>query len=603
MRPFNLFSIKVTLIVIKYKKEYKMIRIARKNLALWATIGAIFFLLIQVSCDLYLPTVTADLVNHGIVQKNMGVIWDKGIRMLIVAAVGLVAAGLNVYFAATQSMKVGEKLRSQIYHKVLRFSNREMDEFGDSSLITRSTNDIVQIQNVMVQMLRMMLQSPIMLIAACVLAYVREPQLTKIFFISLPVLAIIVMAVMYLAVPLFKSIQKKTDRINLIFREGLTGVRVIRAFRQEEREQKRFKAANEDYTQTGIKAFTIVSTLFPVVTLILGMTNVAIILLGGHLVANMSMQVGDLIAFMTYATQIMISFMMLSMIFVFVPRASASATRVNAVLDQPISIHNAPEKDQEMIAIDHPASLEFKNVDFRFHGAERLALQDLNFKVTAGQTLAIIGGTGSGKSALVNLIPRLFDVESGEIKVDGVAIKKLSQHDLHKVISITQQKAVLFSGTIRSNLQFGYEKATDEQMWHALEIAQAADFVREEGGLDAVVEQSGSNFSGGQRQRLAIARTIIKPASIYIFDDSFSALDFETDAKLRAALAKDPQMQGAVTVIVAQRISTVVDADQIIVLEEGRVVGQGTHQELKDHNETYQQIIKSQIEKGDVDRA
>ena len=580
-----------------------MIRIARKNLALWATIGAVFFLLIQVSCDLYLPTVTADLVNRGIVQKDMGVIWNEGIKMLIVAAIGLVAAGLNVYFAATQSMKVGEKLRSQIYHKVLRFSNREMDEFGDSSLITRSTNDIVQIQNVMVQMLRMMLQSPVMLVAACVLAYVREPQLTKVFFISLPILAIIVMAVMYFAVPLFKSIQKKTDRINLIFREGLTGVRVIRAFRQEEREQNRFKKANEDYTQTGIKAFTIVSTLFPVVTLILGMTNVAIILLGGHLVANMSMQVGDLIAFMTYATQIMISFMMLSMIFVFVPRASASATRVNAVLDQPISIHNAPEKDQEKISINQPASLEFKNVDFRFHGAERLALHDLNFKVTAGQTLAIIGGTGSGKSALVNLIPRLFDIESGEIKVDGVPVKKLSQHNLHEVISITQQQAVLFSGTIRSNLQFGYEEATDKEMWHALEIAQAADFVREEGGLDAVVEQNGSNFSGGQRQRLAIARTIIKTASIYIFDDSFSALDFETDAKLRAALAKDPQIQRAVTVIVAQRISTVVDADQIIVLDEGRVVGQGTHQELKAHNETYQQIIKSQVEKGDVDRA
>ena len=580
-----------------------MIRIARKNLALWATIGAVFFLLIQVSCDLYLPTVTADLVNRGIVQKDMGVIWNEGIKMLIVAAIGLVAAGLNVYFAATQSMKVGEKLRSQIYHKVLRFSNREMDEFGDSSLITRSTNDIVQIQNVMVQMLRMMLQSPVMLVEACVLAYVREPQLTKVFFISLPILAIIVMAVMYFAVPLFKSIQKKTDRINLIFREGLTGVRVIRAFRQEEREQNRFKKANEDYTQTGIKAFTIVSTLFPVVTLILGMTNVAIILLGGHLVANMSMQVGDLIAFMTYATQIMISFMMLSMIFVFVPRASASAARVNAVLDQPISIHNAPEKDQEKISINQPASLEFKNVNFRFHGAERLALHDLNFKVTAGQTLAIIGGTGSGKSALVNLIPRLFDIESGEIKVDGVPVKKLSQHNLHEVISITQQQAVLFSGTIRSNLQFGYEEATDKEMWHALEIAQAADFVREEGGLDAIVEQNGSNFSGGQRQRLAIARTIIKPASIYVFDDSFSALDFETDAKLRAALAKDPQIQRAVTVIVAQRISTVVDADQIIVLDEGRVVGQGTHQELKAHNETYQQIIKSQVEKGDVDRA
>ena len=580
-----------------------MIRIARKNLALWATLGAVLFLLIQVSCDLYLPTVTADLVNRGIVQKDMGVIWSKGIKMLIVAAIGLLAAGLNVYFAATQSMRVGEKLRGQIYHKVLRFSNREMDEFGDSSLITRSTNDIVQIQNVMVQMLRMMLQAPVMLVAACVLAYIREPRLTKVFFISLPILAIIVMMVMYFAVPLFKSIQKKTDRINLIFREGLTGVRVIRAFRQDEREQKRFKTANEDYTQTGIKAFTIVSTLFPVVTLILGMTNVAIILLGGHLVASMNMQVGDLIAFMTYATQIMISFMMLSMIFVFVPRASASAARVNAVLDQPISIHDAAKKDQEKISIDQPASLEFKDVDFRFNGAERLALQDLNFKITAGQTLAIIGGTGSGKSALVNLIPRLFDVESGEIKVNGVPIKKLSQHDLHKVISITQQQAVLFRGTIRSNLQFGYEDASDEQICRALEIAQAADFVREEGGLDAVVEQNGSNFSGGQRQRLAIARTIIKPASIYVFDDSFSALDFETDAKLRAALAKDPQIQRAVTVIVAQRISTVVDADQIIVLEAGRVVGQGTHQELKAHNKTYQQIIQSQVEKGDVDRA
>jgi ATP-binding cassette subfamily B multidrug efflux pump len=580
-----------------------VIRIAKKNLVWWATLAALLFLLVQVSCDLYLPTVTADLVNQGIVQKNMGVIWNRGLQMMVVAAIGLLAAGGNVYFAATQSMKVGEKLRGQVFHKVLRFSNREMDEFGDSSLITRSTNDIVQIQNVMVQMLRMMLQSPIMLVAASVLAYTREPKLTKIFFISLPVLAIVVVAVMYFAVPLFKSIQKKTDRINLIFREGLTGVRVIRAFRQDDREQQRFKAANEDYTRTGIKVFTIVSTMFPVVTLILGMTNVGIILLGGHLVADMTMQVGDLIAFMTYATQIMISFMMLSMIFVFVPRASASAARINAVLDQPISIHDAPVADQEKIAPNQPASLEFQDVDFRFNGAERLALHDLNFKVTAGQTLAIIGGTGSGKSALVNLIPRLFDVERGEIKVNGTAIDKLSQHDLHQVISITQQQAVLFSGTIRSNLQFGNDNATDEEMWHALDVAQAADFVKEEGGLDAIVEQNGSNFSGGQRQRLAIARTIIKPASVYIFDDSFSALDFETDAKLRHALADDPQIQQAVTVIVAQRVSTVVDADQILVLDEGQVVGQGTHQELKAHNKTYQQIIRSQVEKGDADRA
>lgn len=533
----------------------------------------------------------------------MPYVWRDGIYMLIVAAIGLVAAAGNVYFASTQAMKVGEKLRQQIFHRVLRFSSKEINEFGDSSLITRSTNDIVQIQNVMVQVLRMMLQSPIMLVAAIVLAYVREPRLTRVFLISLPILAIVVVAVMYFAVPLFKSIQKKTDRINLIFREGLTGVRVIRAFREEQREQGRFKVANHDYTQTGIKAFTLVSFLFPVMTLILSLTNVGIILLGSRLIAGMTMQVGNLIAFLTYATQIMISFMMLSMIFVFVPRASASAARVNAVLEQPISVDDAPADQQVKIAAGQPASLKFDHVDFRYQGAEKLALHDLNFDVHAGQTLAIIGGTGSGKSTLVNLIPRLFDIEIGRIEVDGQPIEKLSQHDLHEVISITQQKAVLFSGTIRSNLQFGNEAATDDEMWHVLEIAQAADFVKEAGGLDAPVEQDGSNFSGGQRQRLAIARTIIKPASIYIFDDSFSALDFKTDAELRLALRKDPQIQQAVTVIVAQRVSTVADADQILVIDEGEVVGQGTHDELKAENKTYQQIVDSQIQKGDEERA
>ncbi|WP_283587261.1 ABC transporter ATP-binding protein [Limosilactobacillus viscerum] len=580
-----------------------MIKIARKNLTGWATTLAVLFLIVQVACDLYLPTITSELVDKGIMQKNMPYVWRDGIYMLIVAAIGLVAAAGNVYFASTQAMKVGEKLRQQIFHRVLRFSSKEINEFGDSSLITRSTNDIVQIQNVMVQVLRMMLQSPIMLVAAIVLAYVREPRLTRVFLISLPILAIVVVAVMYFAVPLFKSIQKKTDRINLIFREGLTGVRVIRAFREEQREQGRFKVANHDYTQTGIKAFTLVSFLFPVMTLILSLTNVGIILLGSRLIAGMTMQVGNLIAFLTYATQIMISFMMLSMIFVFVPRASASAARVNAVLEQPISVDDAPADQQVKIAAGQPASLKFDHVDFRYQGAEKLALHDLNFDVHAGQTLAIIGGTGSGKSTLVNLIPRLFDIEIGRIEVDGQPIEKLSQHDLHEVISITQQKAVLFSGTIRSNLQFGNEAATDDEMWHVLEIAQAADFVKEAGGLDAPVEQDGSNFSGGQRQRLAIARTIIKPASIYIFDDSFSALDFKTDAELRLALRKDPQIQQAVTVIVAQRVSTVADADQILVIDEGEVVGQGTHDELKAENKTYQQIVDSQIQKGDEERA
>lgn len=580
-----------------------MIKIAKKNLVGWATTLAVLFLLIQVACDLYLPTVTSELVDKGIMQRNFAYIWKDGISMLVVAAIGLLAAAGNVYFAATQAMQVGEKLRRQIFHRILRFSSKEINQFGDSSLITRSTNDIVQIQNVMVQVLRMMLQSPIMLVAACVLAYVREPRLTRVFLISLPILAVVVLVVMYLAVPLFKSIQKKTDRINLVFREGLTGVRVIRAFREEHREQARFQAANEDYTQTGIKAFTLVSFLFPVMTLILSLTNVGIILLGSHLIAGMTMQVGNLIAFLTYATQIMISFMMLSMIFVFVPRASASAARVNAVLEEPISVADAPADQQVQIPTGQPASLSFDHVDFRYDGAEKLALHDLNFRVKAGQTLAIIGGTGSGKSTLVNLIPRLFDIESGEIKVDGQPIKRLSQHDLHAAISITQQKAVLFSGTIRSNLQFGNEKATDEQMWHALEVAQAADFVKTAGGLDTPVEQDGSNFSGGQRQRLAIARTLIKPASIYIFDDSFSALDFKTDAQLRLALRNDPQIQQAVTVIVAQRVSTVADADLILVLDEGEVVGQGTHDELRAENKTYQQIVESQIQKGDEERA
>lgn len=580
-----------------------MIKIAKKNLTWWATTLAVIFLLIQVACDLYIPTITSDLIDKGVMRGNLSYVWREGGLMLIVAAVGLLAAGGNVYFASTQAMQVGKKLRRQIFHKVLRFSSKEISDFGDSSLITRSTNDIVQIQNVMVQVLRMMLQSPVMLVAAIVLAYIREPRLTVIFLVSLPLLAIVVLLVMYFAVPLFKSIQKKTDRINLVFREGLTGVRVIRAFRQDQLEQDRFKQANEDYTKTGIKAFTLVSFLFPVATLILSLTNVGIIFMGSRLIANMSMQVGNLIAFMTYATQIMISFMMLSMIFVFIPRASASAARVNAVLDAKISVDNPPADEQVKIDPQHPASLSFDHVDFRYEGAEKLALHNLNFKIKAGQTLAIIGGTGSGKSTLVNLIPRLFNIESGEIKVNGAPIEHLNLHDLHDVISITQQKAVLFTGTIRSNLQFGNPQATDEQMWKALEIAQAADFVKEAGGLDTIVEQDGSNFSGGQRQRLAIARTIIKRASIYIFDDSFSALDFKTDAKLRQALHQDPQIQQAVSVIVAQRVSTVADADLILVLDEGEVVGQGTHAQLKAENKTYQQIVNSQIKEGDEENA
>lgn len=557
---------------------------------------AVIFLCAQVAADLYLPTITSDLINKGVLKHDINYIWHEGGMMLQVAAIGLFVAAGNVYFASTQAMKVGAKLRKQVFAHVLNFASEDVSKFGDSSLITRSTNDIVQIQNVMVQVLRMMLQSPIMLVAACVLAFNREPRLSRVFWISLPLLGVAVILIMYFAVPLFRSIQQKTDRINLIFREGLTGVRVIRAFNQDKREQERFRVANADYTATGTKAYIIVSCMFPVMTLILSFTNVGIVWLGADLIAKMQMNVGDLIAFMTYSTQILMSFMMLSMIFVFIPRAQASAKRVNAVLDHPLTIKD-PEKAVS-VANNRPASLAFDHVAFRYESAEKLALNDLTCHVHAGQTLAIIGGTGSGKSTLVNLIPRLFNTDSGTIKVNGVDIAKMTQHDLHSLISITQQKAVLFSGTIRSNMQFGLPNASDDQIWHALKIAQADDFVKEQGGLDAVVEQDGANFSGGQRQRLAIARTIIKPASIYIFDDSFSALDFKTDAKLRMALKADPAMQQAVMVIVAQRISTVADADTIIVLDDGEVAGQGTHAELKQDNKVYQEILDSQLKGG-----
>jgi ATP-binding cassette subfamily B protein len=576
-----------------------MIKIARRFLNWWAALAALLLMGVQVSCDLYLPTVTANLIDKGIMQKDLNYVWHIGGVMLLVAFLGLLAAVGNVFFASTQGMKVGERIRNTIYQRVLHFSTNEMTRFSGSSLITRSTNDIVQIQNVMLQMMRMMLQSPIMLVGACVMAYSREPRLTRVLAISLPVLIIAVVVVMYFAMPYFRVMQQKVDNINRVFREGLTGVRVIRAFNKDQREQDRFRQVNEDYTRVGFRAFTLMSFMFPIMTLVLSMTNVGIIWYGGHLIAGRSMQVGNLITFMTYANQILMSFMMLSFIFFFIPRAQVSAKRVNAVLDQPISVSDLPVDELEPLKKSQVASLEFKDVDFRYEGAQHLALSDLNFRVTAGQTLAIIGGTGSGKSTLVNLIPRLFDIERGQILVNGQDIAKISQHDLHSLISITQQKAVLFSGTVRSNLAFGNSTATDEQMWRALEVAKAADFVREQGGLDMKVEQDGSNFSGGQRQRLAIARTIIKQASVYVFDDSFSALDFKTDAQLRLSLKDDALVSQAVTVIVAQRISTVADADLILVLDDGQVVGQGTHEELAARNPVYQEIINSQLQEGD----
>lgn len=572
-----------------------MVKLMRRNLDWWAIITATIFLGFQVVCDLSLPNLTSNLINNGVAKGNVGYIWQIGLQMLGLTLVGIFAAAGNVYFASTQAQKMGARLRGKIFKKVLSFGNYEMDKFGSSSLITRTTNDVMQIQNVTIMMLRMMIMAPLMLIGASVMAYFNEKRLTSIFLVSIPILLIAIGCAMYFAVPLFQKLQKQIDRINLIFREGLTGVRVIRAFRQDKFEQERFDRANKDYTETGIKVFSIVSLMFPIMTLVLNVTNMGIIWFGAKLIANHEMQVGNLVAFMTYASMILFSFMMLSMIFVLVPRAEAAAKRINAVLEIENSINDAESeigRDSDKIQ----ASLEFKNVSFRYRGAEDLALDNLSVDVKAGETLAIIGGTGSGKSTLINLIPRLYDVNSGEVLIDGNDVRKYSLHDLHDKVAFVQQKAVLFKGTIRSNLLIGNPEATEEDMWKALEIAQAKDFISDlPDGLDAVVEQGGDNFSGGQKQRLAIARAIIKPASIYVFDDSFSALDFKTDAKLRLALRQDERISKAIIVIVAQRISTVTGADHIVVLDEGKVVGQGTHKELLADNTTYQEIVESQM--------
>lgn len=573
-----------------------MIKLAKKYLVWWAVIAAILFMVVQVSSDLYLPTVTSNLIDKGVAQNNISYIWSEGLKMLLITFVGVLAAGGNIYFAATQSQKMGKKIRSALYRKIVYLSDQDLDKFGNATLITRNTNDVVQIQNVMIQVLRMMVMAPIMLVGAMILSFMKSPRLTLVFLCALLLLAFFVFIIMAFAGPLFKKLQGQTDNLNLVFREGLTGVRVIRAFNRDEYEQTRFDKYNKEYSKNGINVFMLVSLMFPLMTFILSGTNVGIVWFGAKMISHHSLAVGNLVSFMTYATQIMISFMMLSMLFVFIPRAQASASRISEVLDVKDSIMDG----NNLLPVDDTKrSLAFKHVDFRYGDSEQLTLHDINFNAQAGQTVAIIGETGSGKSSLVNLIPRLYDVNNGKILINGVSIKDMSQHQLHQLISITQQKAVLFTGTIRENMQYGNELATDDQIWHVLELAKASEFVRAEGGLDSLVEQNGDNFSGGQKQRLAIARTILKDASIYIFDDSFSALDFKTDAELRQSLSHSDKIKNAITLIVAQRISTVADADLILVLNDGKIVGAGKHAELAQNNSYYRAILDSQIKKGD----
>ncbi|WP_307781003.1 ABC transporter ATP-binding protein [Enterococcus sp. SB12] len=569
-----------------------------KRISLTSAIAAAVFMVIQVLADLYLPTLTSNIIDKGVAQGDVDYIWHTGFVMIGFSLISILAAIANTFFATRESQKLGKQLRTDVYKKSESLTKDAFDKYGTASLITRTTNDVTQIQMVTQMFLRMMINAPITLIGASILAYQKDHQLTKIFLVVIPVMIILIGGIMYFAVPLFKSMQKKTDRLNLVFREGLTGVRVIRAFDKTRFEENRFDLANKDYTNTAIKVNTIVALMMPMMTLIMSGTNVAITWFGGHYIADMTLEVGNLIAFMTYAMQILISFMMLSAIFIMVPRAQASADRINEVLDEKIGIHD-PENPKTVSFAGKNATLAFNHVNYRYHGAEKLALEDIDFQAKSGEIVAIIGGTGSGKTTLVNLIPRLYDIESGSIQTNGTDISDMTQYNLRELMGFVPQKAVLFSGTIRDNMQYGKPDATDEMIWKALEIAQAKDFVSEmEDGLDSHVEQGGGNFSGGQRQRLAIARALVKTADIYVFDDSFSVLDFKTDANLRQALKTN--MKESITVLVAQRVSTVMDADMILVLDEGKLVGKGTHEELLATNETYQEIVHSQLREEDL---
>lgn len=579
------------------ERNKKMIKLV-KRVSITSAIMAVIFMIIQVISDLYLPTLTSNIINDGVAKGDIDYIWSTGFVMLGFSLVSIVAAVGNTYFATKESQKLGQRLRSEVYRKVEQSSIKTFDKYGTASLITRTTNDINQVALVTQMVLRMMINAPITLLGASFLAYQKDAELTRIFLVVIPTMIVIIGGVMYFAVPLFKSMQEKTDRLNLVFRENLTGVRVVRAFNKNKYEEKRFDEANLDFTTTAIKVNTIVSSMMPVMTLVMSGTTVAITWFGAHYISEMQLEVGNLIAFITYAMQILFSFMMLAMLFVMIPRAEASAKRINEVLDEEDYIVD-PKNPAVMTTKGPDAELSFENVDYRYAGAENRTLKNVGFHVKAGQTVAIIGGTGSGKTTLVNLIPRLYDIEAGKIMINGHNISEVSQKNLREVIGFVPQKAVLFTGTIRENMQYGYKDATDEEIWQALTTAQARDFVESlPEGLDSWVEQGGGNFSGGQKQRLAIARALVKPADIFVFDDSFSALDFKTDANLRQALKED--LTQGILVIVAQRVSTVMDADIILVLDEGKVIGKGTHKELLASNETYQEIVASQLREEDL---
>ena len=550
-----------------------------------------------VLANLWLPDKMADIVNNGIVKEDVAAIWSSGWQMIAVTAAGGVASVVAAFLAVKIATGLARQLREEVFVRIESFAPADFNTFSTASLITRSTNDVQQIQTTVVMILRIALMAPLMAIGGLQKALQNAPSLSWVIAMAVAVLLTVVVALFVVAIPQFKKLQNLVDKLNLVTRENLTGLRVVRAFRNEKIEQKKFQQANIEINKTNIYINRLMMLLEPVMTLVMNMASVAIVWFGAQLISAGDLEIGNMMAFLQYAMQVIMAFLMISIVFIMAPRAAVSIKRIGEVLDKQPSIVNPanPQKPDK----NGRGKIEFKNVTFHYPDADAPVLTDISFTAEPGQTTAFIGSTGSGKSTLINLIPRFYDASVGQILIDGVDVRKMALEDLYGLLGYVPQKGVLFSGSIAANIRYGNKKASDESVWRAAKIAQAADFIDSlDGGFDMSIAQGGSNVSGGQRQRLSIARAIAVEPQIYIFDDSFSALDVKTDAALRSALSTETKDK--TVLVVAQRINTIMNADKIIVLDEGKIVGQGTHKQLIKQCSVYKEIAASQLSDDDL---